>query len=85
MQPRNLHNDTLVVETVYKWIWKPLSNGIPIIVKRLFLHIDNRFFHISDLVSKQIYSYHRQSMAIPSLTHNILRVLVLHPKILAES
>ena len=85
VQTRYLHNDAVVVQALHKTVGYALHHGLVLIVEHLMAHIDDRVFYVAHRVAKQVDSHHRQGMAVGTVGHDVLRVLVVHAQILAEA
>ena len=85
MQTRNLHNNTVVCETLDKGIGKALCNSASLIVIRLMLHVEYGFLDIAHLMSQKINRHHGQGMTVTAFANHILGILILNTQILTEA
>ena len=51
LQSRNLDDDAVVCQAVYKRVWQSLGHQIVVIVERLSAYIEYRFLDVSDFMS----------------------------------
>ena len=72
-------------QTVNKGIGKPLGNSTSFIVEGLMLHIENRLFYVTYLMTQQVDSYHGEGVAIMTFADNVGWVLILNAQILTET
>ena len=84
-QQRNLYDDAVVHETVYKRIRYSLCHDIAIVVIRIVVDIYHRFFDIPHPMPEQINGNHRYGIALLAVFLYIVLVAVLRTKILAEA
>ena len=85
MQAGNLHDYTVMCQTVYEGVGNPFCDRTPLIVQCLMLHINNRFLDIAHLVPQKIDGHQGQGVAVMTFANNILGILVVHAQILPET
>ena len=85
MQPRNLHNDTVVGQAVHKRIGQPLCHHLTVVVVRLSAHIQHGFLDVAYLVSQQIDRHHRNGVGTAAFRLHIGLVGILCPEVLTEA
>ena len=84
-QPRNLDNDAVMLQTLYKWVWLLLVYFISLIVIYLMSGIDDGFRELSHVMPQQIHRHGRQGILALGLLAHILLVVILHSQVLAEA
>ena len=84
-QQRNLDNNAVVLQTLYKWVWLLLENFISFIVIYLMLGIDYGILEFTHAMPQQINSHSRQGKLTLGFLAHILLVVILHSQILAEA
>ena len=85
MQARNLYNNAVVRQTVYKRIRNPFGDSLFIIVVGIMMDIDDRLINVSYFMSKNIDGNHGHGIALLAVGHNIFLALILHAEILAKT
>ena len=85
LQSWYLHNYAVVYKTLYKRFGIALGNDVAVIVENIMVYVYYRLLDVAHLMAKQIYSYHRVGKALFVGLADIVLVVVLCAKILAES
>ena len=85
VETRYLHEDAVVVEAVDEPVGYSLGDGFVVIVERLVADIHHRLVYLADGVSQQVDGYHRQCVAVVTIGHDVLRVLVVYAQVLSEA
>ena len=84
-QPRNLDNDAVMLQTLYKWVWLLLVYFISLIVIYLMSGIDDGFRELSHVMPQQIHRHCWQGILALGLLAHILLVVILHSQVLTEA
>ena len=86
MKQRNLHNDTTMYQTVYKWVRKTFRYLVAIVIICLMINVKHRYINVTNLMTKNINGNHRQTIRRPHLVvYHILRIGILRAEILPET
>ena len=85
VKTRYLHNDTVVIETVYELVGDAASHWLVLIVEGLMAHIHHRLFYLTHRMSQQIDGYHRQGVPVGAAGDDVLRILVVYAQVLTET
>jgi len=85
LQSWYLHNDAVVRKTLYKRFGIALGNDVAVIVENVMVYVYYRLLDVAHLMAKQIDSHHRIGKALFVGLADIVLVVVLCTKILAES
>ena len=85
LQTWYLHDDAVVRKALYKRFCIALSNNVAVIVENVMVYVYYRFLDVAYLMAKQIDSHHRIGKALFVCLADIVLVVVLCSKILAES
>ena len=85
MQQRNLHYDTIMLQTLNKRIRNSRLYFFAIIIISMMVDIYNRFFYLTDTMSKEVDCNHRNSILSMLFLPHILLVVILQSKITAET
>ena len=85
MQQRNLHYDTIMLQTLNKRIRDTLLYFFAVIIISMMVDIYNRFFYLTNTMSQKIDSNHRNSILSMLFLQHIFFVVILQSKIPAKT
>ena len=85
MQQRNLHNDAIMLQTLYKRIRNTLLYFFAIIIISMMVDIYNRLLYLTDTMPQKIDSYHRNCILLMLFLQHILLIVILQCKITTET
>ena len=77
-----LDDDAVVVQAFHEWVRQSLGDDVAVVVARLMIDIQHRFFDAAHLVAQKVDCHHRQCIAV--LPH-VLGIGVVDAQILPES
>ena len=85
VQQRYLHDDAVVVQTIHKFVRYAPHHGLVLVIVYLVTYVYYRVFYLAYLMPEQINRHHRQGVAVGAVSHDILRILIVHSEILTEA
>ena len=62
MQTRDLNNDAVVRQTVYKRIGEPFRHHMVVIVHSLVVHVKHWFLDITDFMTEEVNGHHGKGL-----------------------
>ena len=85
VQARNLHDDTVVHQTLHERVGNALRHQTAVVVVGVVAHVDDGLLDVAQRVAQKIDRDHGQGVAVGTVLDDVARILILRAHILAET